>query len=399
MNTKTAMLIGEKFPGGRVEFLMKQVIKLLEIKPNSRVLVLHGKEKGYAEPKDIKKYNVAEKIDYLNIPGGSLNRILGLPSVLNHPLIFLKSLSKKYYPMNYTLKHYLVYNEVKKLPYRIDTIHCHFGQIGIIGAFLKNNKLCKKLIISFYGGDLTGYVSKYGKEIYKTTFENADYLIACTEFLRKKLIELGADPKKIILIRLPQNPKFFRPSERRKEDNNVRILTVARLVKEKGVQNAIAAVYLLSKKYENIKYIIVGDGAYREELMNLVKKYSLQKIVEFRGALVGEEALKEYQNADIFVLPSITTHNGWVEGGGLVNLEAQLCELPVVATRTGGIPEYVLDKVTGFLTEETPEDLAEKIALLIENKKLRKKMGKKGREIVKKKYSIKNLDKLEELYK
>jgi len=90
---------------------------------------------------------------------------------------------------------------------------------------------------------------------------------------------------------------------------------------------------------------------------------------------------------------------GWIEGGGLVNLEAQLCEIPVVASNCGGIPEYVIDGVTGFLAEENPEDLAKNISKLIDNPKLRKKMGKAGRKNVKLRYSKSNFKKLNEIYK
>jgi len=300
--------------------------------------------------------------------------------------------------MNLTLKHYLTYNSVKKLPFKIGTLHCHFGQIGIIGSFLKDNNACEKLIVSFYGGDLTGYVGTYGNNVYNETFDKADYLVACTEFLKKRLIELGADPNKIIMIYLPQDSTFFKPSKNGKRKDGIKILTVARLVKEKGIQNSLKAIYILSQKYDNLRYTIVGDGGYKEELVKLVKEYNLQNIVEFVGVKSGKDALREYQSADIFVLPSISTHKSWVEGGGLTNLEAQLCETPVVASNCGGIPEYVIDKVTGFLAQENAEDLALKISLLIENKKLREKMGRDGRKMVEKKHSMKNLDILKKLY-
>ncbi len=394
---KNAMLIGEKFPGKRVDFIMKQAVKLLKIKPDSRMIVLSGKEKtDESESPKAKSVGLYEKIDYLSVPSG-YSRFKEIPKILNHPIAFAKSLSFKYYPMNYTLKPYLIYNEIKKLPYKIDLLHCHFGQIGIIGSYLKKMGVCKKLAVSFYGGDITGYPKTYGKEIFKDMFENADYIITCTNFLKRKLIEHGADPKKIIMFYLPQDPGFFTPSKNKKKSREIRILTVARLVPEKGVQNAIRAMSILSKKYRNVKYAIVGDGDYRIELEKLVSSLGLQNI-EFRGLKGGKDKLEEYQSSDIFVLPSISTHKGWVEGGGLSNLEAGLCELPVVASNCGGIPEYVLAGVSGLLAEENPEDLANKISVLIDNPSLRKKFGKAGARHVKSIFSIKNLEALEDVY-
>jgi len=305
MSYVNAVLIGEKFPGKRVDFLTQQVVNLIKIRPDSKVIVLHDSEKIEDESGPIKKHNILEKTFFLNLPKGNFNRLLSVPLIFSHPLVFLKSLSPKYYPMNLTLKHYLTYLAIKKLPFKINTLHCHFGQIGIIGAFLKNTGLCKNLIISFYGGDLTGYVNTYGKDIYKETFATADSLVACSEFLKKKLIELGAEPKKIVSVNLPQDSNFFKPKKVKRKSKDIVILTIARLVKEKGVQNSLKAIQIISNKYKNLKYVIVGDGDYKAELEKLVEKYSLQDIVEFKGIRAGKESLKEYQNADIFVLPRL----------------------------------------------------------------------------------------------
>ena len=290
-------------------------------------------------------------------------------------------------------------NQLKKLNYDLDILHCHFGQIGLIGSFLKDVNICKKLMISFYGGDLTSYVKTYGARGYKHMFNTADKLIPCTKFLERRLINLGADPKKIKLIYLSKEGKFFVPSFKKKSEDKIILLTIARLVKEKGIQNSIKAIRILSKKYPYIEYRIIGDGQYGKYLKELVKKEGLEKRIKFLGIKTGKDALKEYQNSDIFVLPSISSHNNWVEGGGVVNLEAQLCGIPVVASNCGGIPEYVKNKETGLLTQENPEDLAKKIEILIKDKKLRETMGEIGRKFVLSKYSKDNLKNLTKLYK
>jgi len=392
----TVMLIGERFPGKRVDFIMKQAKAMLDYDSSSKLIVLHDKEET-----DLDKNGnyVLKNTYFLNLSRGKFNRLFSTIYALRSPFLFLRSLGRQYYPMNLTLKHYLTYLNIKKLNLKIDILHCHFGQIGLIGSFLKKEGLCEKLIVSFYGGDLTGYVDQYGKNIYKDTFENADRFIVCTEFLKKRLIEIGCDSSKISLIYLPQDERFFKPLVKKRKKSSINLLTVARLVPEKGIQNSLKAVQILSRKYKTLKYVLVGDGPYRAKLTKLVEEYGLEKIVEFKGVLGGFDALKEYQNADIFVLPSISTHNGWVEGGGLVNLEAQLCGLPVVASNCGGIPEYVSDGIAGFLVKENAESLAEKIEILINNPDLRIKMGKSGRKNTIEKYGFNNLKKLIEVYK
>ena len=93
---------------------------------------------------------------------------------------------------------------LKKLKYKINTLHCHFGQAGIIGSFLKKNGLCKNLIVSFYGGDLTQYVNSYGKKVYNELFKCADVLIPHSKFLENILIDLGGKSEKIKFMYLHQ---------------------------------------------------------------------------------------------------------------------------------------------------------------------------------------------------
>lgn len=120
------------------------------------------------------------------------------------------------------------------------------------------------------------------------------------------------------------------------------IITVARLEKVKGIKYLIKALALLNDKY---KLLIIGNGTERENLKSLVKKLKLKNKVSFLGQVPNKKVPKYLSIADCFVLPSLK------EGFGIVVLEAMASEVPVVATRVGGIVDIIEHNRTGFLFE------------------------------------------------
>ncbi|WP_209332801.1 glycosyltransferase [Lunatimonas salinarum] len=163
---------------------------------------------------------------------------------------------------------------------------------------------------------------------------------------------------------------------------------MARLVEKKGLYYAISAFHLLMELYPNIRYDIVGEGELMVPLKELVADLGLKDRVIFHGARTKVNIIEFYRNADIFVLPSITGSDGNSEGQGLVLQEAQAMQLPVVATLHNGIPEGVIDEITGYLVPERDiEALKTKMKYLIDNENVRRTMGKNGRE-----YVLRNFD-------
>jgi glycosyltransferase involved in cell wall biosynthesis len=127
------------------------------------------------------------------------------------------------------------------------------------------------------------------------------------------------------------------------------IVTVCRLVKRKGVEYLIEAISLIKDK--NIKLIVVGDGPERKNLELIKDKYDLKDRVIFVGKVPDLSIY--YSIAKVGSLVSYTIENeGDFEGLGLVLLEAQLYGLPVIGTRSGGIPEAIEDGKTGFVVDE-----------------------------------------------
>ncbi len=153
------------------------------------------------------------------------------------------------------------------------------------------------------------------------------------------------------------------------------ILTVARLVAAKGQDVVIRAMSLLADRHPDAVYVIVGEGVERPALEALVKELRLEDRVLFAGYVTDEQLEMYYAVCDLFVMAGRWTPN-FVEGFGLVYLEAGIRGKVVIGTRVGGIPEAIVEGQTGFVIEpENPELLSQKIAEVLSDEKLRSEMG------------------------
>jgi L-malate glycosyltransferase len=147
---------------------------------------------------------------------------------------------------------------------------------------------------------------------------------------------------------------------------------VAALVPHKGQRHLLDAAVDVLPHTPDARFIIAGDGELREALEHQIKHHHLEKHVILTG--FRPDVLSLHKAFDIFVMSSIT------EGLGTSVLDAMAAGKPVVATRTGGIPEVVVDGETGFLVP--PRDhraMADAIVKLLEDADLRRQMGAAGR--------------------
>ena len=130
------------------------------------------------------------------------------------------------------------------------------------------------------------------------------------------------------------------------------VLFVGRLVYEKGIHILINAVPKILDKV-NAKFIIVGSGYMKEQLLNIVRSMGLEHKVLFEGFLDEQTLLKLQQCADVSVVPSL------FEPFGIVALEAMAAKSPVVASDTGGLSEIIEHDVTGVkVYPNNPDSLA-----------------------------------------
>ncbi|GAX86870.1 conserved hypothetical protein [Lebetimonas natsushimae] len=310
--------------------------------------------------------------------------------------------------INYVLFRNISFFEKNLLSFNPKLIHAHFGVDGIYAIKLAQ-EMKIPLITTFHGFDVSisnknllfsGKPAWINYLLYrKKLAKNGDLFICVSDFIRKKIIELGFPENKTIThyIGIDTNLK---KNKIKKFPYKV-ILHVARLTEKKGTKYLIDAFKIINKEDKNTKLIIIGSGILEKKLKKQVKELQLENYVKFLGAMSHNEVMEWMQKADIFCLPSITAKTGDAEGLGMVFLEAGIYEVPVVATLHGGIPEVILNNKTGFLVEERNiKQLADKLLILLKNENLRKSMGKEARNFIKEKFDIqKQTKKLEEIYK
>ena len=160
------------------------------------------------------------------------------------------------------------------------------------------------------------------------------------------------------------------------------VLFVGSLVPRKGLPFLIEAAKKVVKQQANTKFLIVGDGPLKNQLVDSIKNANLLDNFVFLGNQKEDTLISLYKSIDVFALPSIQ------EGQGIVLLEAQACGKPVVAFGVGGVNEAVRNGETGLLVELGNTDaFAESLLKLIGDEALRNKMGEAGRRFVSENYT------------
>jgi len=194
--------------------------------------------------------------------------------------------------------------------------------------------------------------------------------------------------EKLIVIPNGININKFRPTnvDDLREKLNLSgkvILTVGRIEKQKGYHLLLKILPDILKNHD-VKLVIVGTGSYLPNLKKMAVKLDISDKVIFTGKVSDNDLLKYYNLADIFAFPTLR-----MEGLPLVILEAMACEIPVVASRIGGIPTVIENGRDGFLIEPSNlKELKDKILMLLEDERLAKRIGKNARSKVVKKFSV-----------
>ena len=168
-----------------------------------------------------------------------------------------------------------------------------------------------------------------------------------------------------------------------------RILSVGNLVTAKGYATLIEVCAGLRERGKRFHCRIIGEGPERPTLERLVRAYALEHCVELAGAKPLDEVYAAMSTADVFVLLSEIGPSGYRDGFPTVILEAMAAGLPVVSTSLSGIPEMVLDGVTGKLVRERDVDGARQaLECLLDSADLRHAMGCRGRARVREVFDI-----------
>ncbi|NVM03926.1 MAG: glycosyltransferase [Candidatus Helarchaeota archaeon] len=304
---------------------------------------------------------------------------------------------------------YFIFALIKDKP---DLVHAHFGPSGY--DFLRLKSIFKfPLITSFYGYDLSRLPRQHSewKTKYRKLFQKGDYFLVEGPYMKRCLVELGCPGENIIIQHLGINLERVKFMLRKPTENGeVYVLVVGNFREKKGIPYAVEAFGRVKQACPQLKLglTIIGgsSSASREEkekgkILRTIRKYKLNDCVKMMGYQPYPIFLRELYEHHVFLSPSIHASDGDIEGGAPVSIvEASASGMPVLSTTHCDIPEVVINGESGYLVSERNVDaLAEKLEFLVSNPDMWEGMGKRGREHIKKNYSvITQVQKLEEIY-
>jgi len=261
---------------------------------------------------------------------------------------------------------------------KYDIIHFHEDDLSfpLFSFFVRKRK-----IFQLHGLDVN-YYKKY--HLSRIILKNAaDLYISISRHMENDLKELGIPKERIAYLPNGIDTELFVP-KREKEDDL--LLFVGRIASAKGLHVLLESLRYLKA---SIRLAIIGPTdwslTYNQGILKWIERENKEgkHKIQYLGALDQSDLIEWYQKAAIIILPS------FMEAFPVVILEGLSCETPVIATPVGGVPEVVQNHENGILVQpDKPAKLAEAIQYLLANKDVRIKMGKKGRELVTKKFSL-----------
>jgi len=214
----------------------------------------------------------------------------------------------------------------------------------------------------------------------------ADLVLANSAFTKRLAVARGAREQRTVIVYPSVDINRFIPPPNREEirgklglrDSKV-LISVGHLMQRKGHEHVIRSLPKIRFAYPKVIYLIVGRGPNELPLRTLVQELGVADLVRFCGRIPDLHLPLYYQAADIHVMPS--TCDGDVEGFGISFIEAAACGTPSIGSRSGGIPDAIVDGVTGYLIEPGNVDgLTKRIVAMLSNEKLRDQMGSAARE-------------------
>jgi colanic acid/amylovoran biosynthesis glycosyltransferase len=288
-------------------------------------------------------------------------------------------------PNRFTLwQRILAAGEMRRLlrRYRPRHLLIHFGWAAarVVGVLEEEGV---PFTLFFHGSDLNEAHAHpshpYARRLLRAA-RLAQRCLCVSHDLAHKLIELGVREERVEVFYLgvPVPPASALASPRPEEGG--RIVANGRLIEWKGHRYLLDAMGLLAERGLRPRLALIGEGRLQTELEEQAARLGIREQLELIGHCSNERVFELLRQSDLLAHPSLRLPTGEEEGLGLAVQEAMATGLPVVATRTGGIPESVEEDVSGLLVPPADaEAMANSIERLLRDGELCRNMGKAGR--------------------
>lgn len=285
--------------------------------------------------------------------------------------------------------------------YQIDILHGHDYRADVFGLLVSMANRKIRLITTAHGWIDIGIKPRFYNWLDIQAMRYYDKVIAVCNETKTRLIKMGVNEEKIKVIYNSIDVEQWKPDEKDRSsikmellipDDSTVIGIIGRLSKEKDLITLLNSAVKVIKEVPQARFLIVGEGPEKENLIQYAKVLGIESSVIFAGH--RGDVLDIYQTIDLLAITSQTE--------GLCNsiLEAQAMAKPVIATNVGGNSEIIQDKLNGLLFPyQDVEGIAQGMIDLLKNREISKQMGEAGRRVICEKFSFDmRLKKVEELY-
>ena len=317
-------------------------------------------------------------------------------------------------PLYDTISYYQIKRHLARL--KPDIVHTHSAKAGILGRFaahaLKGKRAPNRPIVlhTIHGLAFHPYQNQLINEFYisieKAAAKRTDFFISVADAMTSQALAagIGRPEQFTTAYSAIEEDDFLQPiSEQLKRtfrqkygiaENAVVLVTIARLFMLKGHDYIIESAKTLSQRYKNAVWLFVGDGNLSQHYKEQVRRLGLSEKIKFTGLLPPRQIPVAINSSDILV------HCSLREGLARTLPQAMLCAKPAVSFDVDGAREVVNESTGRLIQPKNVEQLIAACAELIENKDLRDRLGRAGRESVKEKFAPETMvDTIEAVYK
>jgi L-malate glycosyltransferase len=340
--------------------------------------------------------HTAKWVNYFYRKGHHVEVITFEPGTDVDPGVVLHVLGR---PLPLKMQYFLHGRSVRRLlaQAKPDIVHAHYasgyGTLGRAAGF-------HPYVLSVWGSDVFEFTrqSPIHRELFKRNIASADRVCSTSQFMAQETRRFSSQP--VVVTPFGVDCEQFRSSKSqcvRAEEFVVG--TVRSLEAKYGIEYLIRSFAVVARSYKGkkkLRLVIAGDGSLRKALPDLARKMGIDGQTEFLGKVSHEKVPDLLSTFSVFAALSIADSETF--GVGVV--EASACEIPVVVTSVGGLPEVVSHRVTGLIVPPRDIDAAARaLEELVENPSLCLSLGKAGRQFVLENYEwSENASRMERIY-
>jgi glycosyltransferase involved in cell wall biosynthesis len=242
-----------------------------------------------------------------------------------------------------------------------ELVHVHFATEAV-AMWPALRSLGLPVLVTLHGADINTHRAwwespergpfsrRYPRRLLAMSQHPDVHFIAVSDAVRQTAIAYGIAPDKVHVRYIGIDLQRFQPGGAPVGTRAPRILYVGRMVEKKGGQHLIDAFAAVRKRLPQAELVMVGDGPLMDSFRQRAEQLGVP--VQWKGRQPSDAVRREFEQASVFCLPSITAENGDAEGLPIVVMEAQACGVPVVTSARGGATEGIVDGETGLAVRE-----------------------------------------------